>query len=216
MRNAHAGIPDRLTAHNRRYASEWADVLRLRSLLALGGVELDLLVLVQRPVAGCRDRGEVDEHVRRPVIGGDETKALVGVEPLHCSCCHQFKSSVRHATTRSAAPTASLPVLAVEPGPAPVVVFRTSGGRGEDSGHEPCKAAGTPGLRRPLRLDDRPAGTGRTWNTTIRSARRPARRDTRLGAGTGAKLPHFRNASRVVAAEPDPAMRRRMAAKLPG
>src|SRR5881227_718540 len=100
MRNAHAGIPDRLTAHNRRYASEWADVLRLRSLLALGGVELDLLVLIQRPVAGARDRGEVDEHVRRPVIGGDETKALVGVEPLHGSCCHQFKSSVRHATTR--------------------------------------------------------------------------------------------------------------------
>src|SRR5438477_3198554 len=97
MRHAHAGIPDRLAAHNRRYASEWADVLRLRSLLPLGGVELDLLVLIQRPVTGARDRGEVDEHVRRPVIGGDETKALVGVEPLHCSCCHQFKSSVRHA-----------------------------------------------------------------------------------------------------------------------
>jgi ubiquinone/menaquinone biosynthesis C-methylase UbiE len=37
-----------------------------------------------------------------------------------------------------------------------------------------------------------------------------------VGAGTGANLPHFRSASRVVAAEPDPAMRRRMAAKLPG
>ena len=37
-----------------------------------------------------------------------------------------------------------------------------------------------------------------------------------VGAGTGANLPHFRNASRVVAAEPGPAMRRRMAAKLPG
>ncbi len=35
-----------------------------------------------------------------------------------------------------------------------------------------------------------------------------------VGAGTGANLPHFRSASRVVAAEPDPAMRRRMAAKL--
>jgi SAM-dependent methyltransferase len=34
------------------------------------------------------------------------------------------------------------------------------------------------------------------------------------GAGTGANLPHLRAASRVVAAEPDPAMRRRMAAKL--
>ena len=37
-----------------------------------------------------------------------------------------------------------------------------------------------------------------------------------VGAGTGANLPHFRSASRVVAAEPDPAMRRRLAAKLAG
>src|SRR4029077_8006566 len=81
-------------------ASEWADVLRLRSLLPLGRVELDLLVLIQRPVARTRDRGEVDEHVCRSVIGGDETEALVGVEPLHCSCCHLFKSSIRHARTR--------------------------------------------------------------------------------------------------------------------
>lgn len=35
-----------------------------------------------------------------------------------------------------------------------------------------------------------------------------------VGAGTGASLPHFRRATRVVAAEPDPAMRGRMAAKL--
>jgi ubiquinone/menaquinone biosynthesis C-methylase UbiE len=35
-----------------------------------------------------------------------------------------------------------------------------------------------------------------------------------VGAGTGANLPHLRTASRVVAAEPDPAMRKRMAAKL--
>jgi ubiquinone/menaquinone biosynthesis C-methylase UbiE len=35
-----------------------------------------------------------------------------------------------------------------------------------------------------------------------------------VGAGTGANLPHLRSASRVVAAEPDAAMRRRMAAKL--
>ena len=37
-----------------------------------------------------------------------------------------------------------------------------------------------------------------------------------VGAGTGANLPHFRVASLVVAAEPDPAMRRRLAAKLAG
>ncbi len=35
-----------------------------------------------------------------------------------------------------------------------------------------------------------------------------------LGAGTGANLPYYRQARRVVAAEPDPAMRRRLIAKL--
>jgi ubiquinone/menaquinone biosynthesis C-methylase UbiE len=37
-----------------------------------------------------------------------------------------------------------------------------------------------------------------------------------LGAGTGANLPHLRRAARVVAAEPDPAMRARLTAKLAG
>src|SRR5712692_4501717 len=83
-----------------RYTSDRADVLGLRSLLPLGRVEFDLLVLIQRPVAGARDRGEVDEHVRRPVIGGDEAEALIGVEPLHGACCHQSKSFARHARTR--------------------------------------------------------------------------------------------------------------------
>ena len=84
----------------RRAPSDGADVLRLRSLLSPGRVELDLLVLVQRPVAVCRDCGEVDEHVRRPVIGGDETKALIGVEPLHCACCHVSEVLIHHATAR--------------------------------------------------------------------------------------------------------------------
>src|SRR5579864_6784430 len=35
-----------------------------------------------------------------------------------------------------------------------------------------------------------------------------------VGAGTGANLPYFRQATRVVAAEPDAAMRRRLAARL--
>src|SRR5258708_11349277 len=102
-----------------RYASERADVLRLRSLLSLGRVEFDLLVLIQRPVAGARDRGEVDEHVPRPVVGGDEAKALIGVEPLHCSCCHQLKSFIRRARRDLAAPTASLPGPGSGTGPYP-------------------------------------------------------------------------------------------------
>jgi len=35
-----------------------------------------------------------------------------------------------------------------------------------------------------------------------------------VGAGTGANLPHLHRAARVVATEPDPAMRRRLAAKV--
>src|SRR5581483_4030826 len=84
----------------RSVPSERADVLRLRSLLSPCRVELDLLVLVQRPIAACHDRGEVNEHVRRPVIGGDETKALVGVEPLHRACCHVPEILIRHAIAR--------------------------------------------------------------------------------------------------------------------
>ena len=36
-----------------------------------------------------------------------------------------------------------------------------------------------------------------------------------LGAGTGANLRHLRRATRVIAAEPDPAMRKRLARKVP-
>lgn len=35
-----------------------------------------------------------------------------------------------------------------------------------------------------------------------------------IGAGTGANLPHYHKASRVVAAEPDPAMRQRLASRV--
>ncbi len=34
-----------------------------------------------------------------------------------------------------------------------------------------------------------------------------------VGAGTGANIPHFQQASQVIAAEPDPAMRKRLTAK---
>src|SRR5277367_7117788 len=99
--NQPTGPPARRGGGTAGCASEPTDVLRLRALLPLGRVELDLLVLIQRPVAGARDRGEVHEHVRRPVIGGDETKALVGVEPLHCSCSHLFLSSIHLANATS-------------------------------------------------------------------------------------------------------------------
>src|SRR4051812_218219 len=68
--------------------SDRADVLRLRALLALRGVELDALVLVEALVAGSGDGGVVDEHVLAAVIGSDEAEALLAVEPLHSALCH--------------------------------------------------------------------------------------------------------------------------------
>src|SRR3954468_210152 len=68
--------------------SERADVLRLRALLALGDVELHLLILVEAAEAARRDRGEVGEDVGAAVVRADEAEALVGVEPLHGTCSH--------------------------------------------------------------------------------------------------------------------------------
>src|ERR1700722_8532380 len=69
-------------------ASDWPDVLRLGALGAAHGGVLDPLVLLQAAVAVSLNRGVVDEDVGRGVIGGDETIALVRVEPLHCSLSH--------------------------------------------------------------------------------------------------------------------------------
>src|ERR1700759_4703928 len=63
--------------------SDRADVGGLRALLTLGHLELNPLVLVQAAVARHLDRGEVGEDVGTAVVGGDEPKTLVRVEPLH-------------------------------------------------------------------------------------------------------------------------------------
>src|SRR5690606_11632550 len=55
---------------------------------ALREVEFNLLVLVERAVAAARDRRVVGEHVGTSVLGGDESKALLRVEPLNRSYCH--------------------------------------------------------------------------------------------------------------------------------
>src|SRR5262245_27997808 len=70
--------------------SDGADVLRLGALLALRGVELDALVLIEALVAAIGDGGEVDEDVLAAVVGGDEAEALLAVEPLHGALgqCH--------------------------------------------------------------------------------------------------------------------------------
>src|SRR5215472_6078554 len=68
--------------------SDGTDLRGLRTLGALGHVVLDLLVFLEGAVPGRLDRGEVDEDVRAAVIGCDETKALVRVEPLYGPLSH--------------------------------------------------------------------------------------------------------------------------------
>src|SRR5699024_6160305 len=61
--------------------SDAADVHSLQTLGALLGLELDALVPHQVTAAGALDRADVRAHDGRPVRGGDEAVALVGVEP---------------------------------------------------------------------------------------------------------------------------------------
>src|SRR5664279_133757 len=68
--------------------SDGADVLCLRALLALRGVELHSLVVVEALVTVAADRGEVDEDVVAAAIGCDEAEALFAVEPLHGALGH--------------------------------------------------------------------------------------------------------------------------------
>src|SRR5213078_1798983 len=80
----------RATRRRRRLGEALAgdlDVFRLRSLLALGDVELDLLPFLQAAVAATGDRAEMHEHVRA-ALDRDETVALVAVEPLHGALRH--------------------------------------------------------------------------------------------------------------------------------
>ena len=50
--------------------------------LALADRVSDLLVLLQRPVAGTGDRRGMNENVRAAAVRGDEAELLFGVEPL--------------------------------------------------------------------------------------------------------------------------------------
>ncbi len=59
-------------------------VRSLQALGALGNFEFNRLAIVQRLVAISHDRGEMDENVLT-ALALDESKALAGIEPLHCS-----------------------------------------------------------------------------------------------------------------------------------
>ena len=64
----------------------------LGSLLDL---ELDTLDLLGGAEAASLDLGKVHENIFRAVVRGDETEALVAVEPLHSSLCHLLTSLIQ-------------------------------------------------------------------------------------------------------------------------
>jgi hypothetical protein len=73
---------------------EGLDVRGLQALGALGDFEFNRLAIIQRLVAVSHDCGEMDENVLS-TLALDESKALAGIEPLHCSlffthCIYSF------------------------------------------------------------------------------------------------------------------------------
>ena len=120
--------PARRSGDTARYASQRTDVLRLRSLLPLGRVELDLLVLIQRPVAGAQIAEKCTNTSAVPSSGAMKPKPLsalnhftvpVAISPRPLPPCH-------NATCRA---DPELPVPAPAPGPSSFPVFRDPGRR---------------------------------------------------------------------------------------
>ena len=73
---------------------EGLDVRGLQALGTLGDFEFNRLAIIQRLVAISHDCGEMDENVLA-ALALDESKALAGIEPLHCSlffthCIYSF------------------------------------------------------------------------------------------------------------------------------
>src|SRR5215218_1507414 len=67
-------------------ARDLRHVLSGRSLLALDGVELDLIAFSEGLETAALNRRMMDEQILRAILWRDETEALVVVEPLHCAC----------------------------------------------------------------------------------------------------------------------------------
>jgi len=88
------------------FRSDGPDLVGLRALGAAAGRVLDPLIFLEAAVAVSLDGGVVDEDVGSAVVGGDESVALVGVEPLHFALSHYFllrRSSGPRARARAAA-----------------------------------------------------------------------------------------------------------------
>ena len=90
---------DALEAHRPKFfQTKWLqrlDVGRLQALRAADDFEFNRLAVVERLIAISHNRGEMDENVLT-ALALDESKALAGVKPLHCSlffahCCVSFQ-----------------------------------------------------------------------------------------------------------------------------
>src|SRR5262245_8146055 len=81
-------------AHSRSSLLDGRNSDRLRTLGALFDFELDSLVLLQCLESASTDFRVVNEHVFGAAVGGDETEALIAVEPLHSSLCHTSSTSL--------------------------------------------------------------------------------------------------------------------------
>ena len=67
----------------------YADFRCLGTLLPLRRLVLDLLPLIQRAIPGALDTRVVHEQIPAAIVGSNEPISLLGVEPLHCTCCHR-------------------------------------------------------------------------------------------------------------------------------
>jgi hypothetical protein len=69
------------------HRSDGTDVLRLFTLSPGRDVELDTLAVFERAIPVSLDCGEVDKHIVA-ALTGDESEALVAVEPFHGASSH--------------------------------------------------------------------------------------------------------------------------------
>src|SRR5215216_8197603 len=148
------------------------DVRGLRALAGLAELVLDLRALRERAETVTRDTREVHERILSPVVGGDETEALLVAEPLDDTSCHTTPPHCLNRCARGAAghclPACFMTALSAAD---------TDGGVYTSPG--PISPAGRP-HRRPgpavpvARYRGAPAARTRTGSGRSRSRRPPA------------------------------------------
>jgi hypothetical protein len=79
-----SGAPKRATLVILRSGLEGLDVRGLQALRSFGDLEFNRLAVIQRLIAISHNRGEMYENIFS-TLALDETEALAGVKPLHCS-----------------------------------------------------------------------------------------------------------------------------------